>query len=415
MKVVLVYLYGPRNAGDMALNLGAIDLMKRIYGIHLSGVSRFAKDHESYSQTTEYLNKVYGNLPVIPFPVSYDRNNTSRLSQLLAYLRGSLLYFPALGHSILGEDSVREAIEAADLVVFNGGNLLFSRNFKDNLRLRGILYPLLVAQKLSKPYIFLPQSIPSIENQAGRRKIMQVIDQSEFCMFRESNSAKKILHDNFENRVFLDLAFFIENTDLVRASILLKNNGLKEREFIPIILRATTLGDQGELSANEKSKTLELVKGVTKKAVSNGLKPALVVQTVKDLSFTKECKEEILKSLGVEVPIIEEYDPLVLRGIYEKAHMVVSLRLHAAIFSLSVGTKTIGIYRKIWGPKMPGIFGDLGLAEDCFELSQVIDNSDSFFKMLCSPNEREPSLCTYMFESISYHRERVLNAITDSV
>lgn len=408
MRVCLAYIYGPRNAGDMALNLGAIDLLKQISGIEIIGISRFAKEHDGYQSTVEYINKIYKNIEIVPFPINYDRNKGSSILRISAFCKGSMLYFPTIKHPLLTKTEVYKIIESSDWFVFNGGNLLFSRGFKDNLRLQGILYPIRLAEKLSKPIGLLPQSIPSLNNAWGQKIVYNAIKKSKFCMFRESSSAEKIFNKRqSEGKVFLDLAFFIGKNNDRKANELINKYNLAKGRFIPIILRVSSLGDQGTLSKIERNQTLELVKSIVKVIETNGLKTVFVVQTVQDKEFTSQCREDILSS-GINAPIIEEYDPLILRSIYKFAHSVISFRLHAAIFSLSVGTKTLGIYREIWGPKMPGIFKDLGLKDFCFNIEKNADLQNLVTVISSKIKETIPLFDYYVSDKINSQKEKIL-------
>ncbi len=67
--------------------------------------------------------------------------------------------------------------------------------------------------------------------------------------------------------------------------------------------------------------------------------------------------------------MIEEYNPVILRSIYEKSVLLVAMRLHSAIFSLSAGTPVIGLYKEDWGPKMPGTLGLLDMEKFVFNIS----------------------------------------------
>ncbi|MCR4403016.1 MAG: polysaccharide pyruvyl transferase family protein [Firmicutes bacterium] len=372
-QIVIVYIYGPNNAGDMALNCGAVDVLQSLGDVRIVGISRFSEHHPGYSATVRYMRSAYSSVGMLPFPVDYDRHSQSLIRQAIGFLKGSLLFFPSIDCPLTGDNAVLKAIRSADYVVFNGGNLLFSRSLKDNLRLRGILYPIACAKAFDKPYGFLPQSIPDLANRAGRETIESFLREARFCFFRESVSSRTVELGGSSQCVFPDLAFFIQRTDHEAAMSILASSKLRIGEFVPVVLRASSLGDQNELPDRDRRETTELVGDLFLKLRAMGLQPVLVVQTLQDKRIS-EASARQGRYLGVEVPIIEELNPLVLRGIYQRAYCTIAFRLHAAILSLSAGTPAIGIYRTAWGSKMPGTFDDLGLRRLCFDFRDLRHN-----------------------------------------
>jgi polysaccharide pyruvyl transferase WcaK-like protein len=368
--ITLAYVYGPRNSGDMALNIGALDVLRSCGDFNIFAVSRFAEDHPDYLETKRYLENLYRNVQVVPFPVLYDRKTQTKIEKISSFVKGGFLYFPTIKQSFLKNNKVYECISKSDLVIFNGGNLLFARDIKDFFRLGGITYPLQLARDLKIPYGFFPQSLPEITFSQGRKLVSKLMNDSHFCLFRESASLEKAQELGVQGGEHsLDLAFFISRTDELRANQIMAGNELIEKKFVPIILRTSSLGDQGTLSEEIIEDVLEWTKELVSSLLEQSMDPVFVVQTRQDLDVSLNAVESIAKSRKEiqSVPVIEEYDPLVLRGLYKKAKAIFTFRLHAAIFALSVGTPAIGIYRKEWGPKMPGIYKDIGVPEMCIE------------------------------------------------
>ena len=73
ITVGLVYCYSPRNAGDFAITLGAIDvLMHQNYRIKL--FSRYCKANEDYEDSLSLLRQRYGDdVEVFECPFNLDR------------------------------------------------------------------------------------------------------------------------------------------------------------------------------------------------------------------------------------------------------------------------------------------------------------------------------------------------------
>ena len=57
-KSLLLYSYSAKNAGDMAITIGAFDYLSRKYDQCIS-ISRYSKTQENYELSTDYINKRY--------------------------------------------------------------------------------------------------------------------------------------------------------------------------------------------------------------------------------------------------------------------------------------------------------------------------------------------------------------------
>lgn len=248
-------------------------------------------------------------------------------------------------------------------MLFNGGNVLFSRGFRDFARLAGVTYPLQRALAMKKPLVFLPQSIPAASG-LGARCIRHYLEKASLVSFRESMSAELIGLNRKDAIGSLDLAFFINRTTEGKADRVIASSGLTPFQFVPMLPRATTLGDQGRLQGAAYEQTVRLVVRLCERVLQLGFQPVFVVQVQPDRAVAEDC-QAALRISGYHAAVIEQYDPLVLRELYASARAVITMRLHAAIFALSAGTPAIGLYRSIWGQKMPGIYSDLRISNLC--------------------------------------------------
>jgi polysaccharide pyruvyl transferase WcaK-like protein len=366
-RLFIAYMYGPRNAGDTALNYGALDLLNAVGDFQITGLSRFSFNHDGYRHSKEKLEPAYPNFYLIPFPISYDRHTMSVREQVSAHIRGTSMYLASvlnLPHRQAYE--LDTAIKESDHFPFNGGNVLFSRGYKDIMRLAAILYPLSRAASFNKPVAFLPQSIPA-RCGLGGRWIRGYLDRAWLVSFRESISYRGVDLNSNNTLCTLDLAFFIDRMYKGGAESILKRHELKPYQFVPVLPRAMTLGDQSYLPQHEYDGTIRLILRLCKGVMEMGFSPLLIVQVQTDIKVARDC-QAALAADGCIVGLEEEYDPFVLRALYASARAVFTMRLHAAIFALSVGTVAIGFYRSIWGQKMPGTFSDLGIGDLCFAL-----------------------------------------------
>lgn len=346
-KALVFYLYGNRNAGDMAICMGTIEYLKE-KGYDITMVSRFSEAEDEYLRSKEYVAEYYPDVKVYPGPFSFERDY-SKMQKIIAYGKS---YLKVLG--IIPDERTKKLIKDANIIFFNGGNLLRASSMTDYLRLIGLFYPIGLAHKLGKPIYCLPQSTTKT-SLFGKRLLRHYLKCFNTVYIREGASFD-ILKKNYPRIPFAratDMAFFCEDTELAALNYFALKTEIKE-QTIAIVARNTRIGDLGELAQEKqnilKKKLLEFVKMHPDKHY------IIVVQTEKDRNFSIEIGQEIIKNADVQ--LIENHDPLVLREIYKNVDCLVTMRLHAGILALSARTPVFGLFSKEWGLKNPGIMRD---------------------------------------------------------
>ena len=346
-KALVFYLYGNRNAGDMAICLGAIELLKK-QNYEVSMVSRFSEAEEEYQKSKEYLAEYYPDVKVYPGPFSFERN-FSKAKKLAAYA-GSMLKVSG----IIPDPHTKQLIREADVVFFNGGNLLRGASTADYLRLIALFYPIKIAHDMGKPIYCLPQSTAKISDR-GEKMLHKFLKCFETVYVREKISFEE-LKKRFPDVPFIkttDLAFLCEDTDTAASKYF--ELGIKSMErTAAIVVRNTGIGDIGELDAQKQQRMKEKLIAYVK--AHPDYYYLIVVQTEKDRYYSQQLLSEIQKTTDAD--FIENHDPLVLREIYKHVDVLITMRLHAGILALSALTPVIGLFSEEWGLKNPGIMGD---------------------------------------------------------
>ena len=343
-KALLYYLYGTSNAGDMAICLGAADLLKE-KGYAVTMVSRFSASEQEYVRSKEFIQRYYPDVEVYPGPFSFERG-FSTVKKIKSYA----VSFLKICH-VLPDKLNRKLIAEHDVVFFNGGNLLRGETIADYLRLTALFYPIELAKKMKKPVFCLPQSTAGISF-TGKQLLKKFFYGLQKIYVREEMSFRE-LSTQFPAVPFLcstDLAFFCSDN-----SVAIKGFKEKYGKFsyvdVTIILRSTGIGDIGFLDQTLSDKMV----GMLEEYVHHHpeLKYRIIVQTQKDREFSERFLRRIVCFACVE--LVEEHDPLILREMYKHTSFTISMRLHAAILSLSAGTPVVGIFSEVWGLKNPGI------------------------------------------------------------
>ncbi len=162
-NITVAYAYGPRNAGDFALNLGSINILSSLFKKNnISFISRFAEKSPYFKETEDLLEKYEPKISLHPCFFDVDKYRQEKIERIMNIFLSSAKYsyyhlFPFAGYKNNKSTGIR-AICESDIVLCNGGNLFYWNKYrKDIAYLFGILFPFTYAKKIKKPYGFLPQ------------------------------------------------------------------------------------------------------------------------------------------------------------------------------------------------------------------------------------------------------------------
>jgi len=359
-NILLVYGYGLKNSGDMAITEGAIDsLVARNCNIKV--IMRYNKSNWEYKESIEYLYSRYNKHNVCFYECPFTLNRDSNLLKTVVnYLQGELI---TLG--LFKAKQVEELVEWADYVFFNGGNLFRCNSFVDFARLKALFFPLDLAIKKKKPFSVLSQSAANI-NKAGKNKLKKIIQSSERVFVREAISYNKLveIYPSLKGKFILgiDMAFYInKELDFMEKSTSFNN------KVIAITIRTQGIGDINELEDNLKFSIINNIVKIASDLISTGYSIVLISQNVKD----DEPTEYLYKKMKDKVKIIKERNPQRLREIYSNVDLLIGMRLHSIILASVVGTPSFGYFIKEWGYKNPGLMDFLSLPYSYVDESNI--------------------------------------------
>lgn len=353
-KALVFYLYGTRNAGDMAICVGAIELL-RAQGYDITMVSRFSEAEDEYQISKNYITEYYPDVKISPGPFSFERS-FSKLKKLIAYGSSCLTVF-----GIRKNENIRKLIEQADVVFFNGGNLLRGSSLADYLRLIALFYPIEIAKKTGKPVYCLPQSTAAIST-IGDKILHKYLKCFDKIFIREAISFKT-LKDRYSDLSFVlstDLAFLCRDTKIA-ADKFNRQFQIGKKQKVALIFRNTGIGDIGRVGRKTEEKLTEVILEFVRS--NSDYEYWVIIQTQKDRDMSERFINRVKKISNIRM--VESHDPLLLREIYKHMEFTISMRLHAAILSLSAGTPVYGVFSNEWGLKNPGIM-------DAYKMDYII-------------------------------------------
>jgi polysaccharide pyruvyl transferase WcaK-like protein len=349
------YSYGCKNAGDFAINQGSVALLERtVPEATVTAISRFAADSEEFQRMVQKLDS-HEQLQLFGGPITYDPPSQSRPQQLVSLLEDGLRYsldMAGIADSSRLHSQLYKRIADSEGLLFNGGNAIhYSPSQQRIAYLVAVLYPLQLARRSGVPYALLPQTVFGLEG-ISKRLVLPILEDAEFVMTRDAKTFRYLSEFGLSTPVIngIDTAFLNGSTSVTaRPAADLKR--------IAVVPRFSTLGDTGNLD-EAGARMEETLFGYLGSLVEAGHKVTLTVQTEIDDRWLDRNRQR-LASIGVES--YASFDPQALRDHYAEIDLLVTMRLHAGIFALSVGTPVIGIYRPEWGPKMEGTFETLDI------------------------------------------------------
>ncbi len=351
------YSYGCKNAGDFAINEGSLSLIERaVPDADVKTISRFEENSEEFAKMAEKLESLTNEAELFGGPITYDPTSQSRPAQLLSLLQNGIQY--GFDIATLREDSqfhskLFEQITTSNGLLFNGGNAIhYSPSHQSIAYLLAVLYPIQVARRNNIPYAILPQTIFGLEG-ISKRLVVPLLDDAEFVMTRDAETFRYLSSFGLSTQLInaVDTAFLNGTPSTTTSS--------GDQKEIAVVPRFSTLGDTGKLDETASSMERTFIEYL-RSLVSAGHAVTLTIQTEIDNEWVTQNRTQ-LESIGVE--FYSSFDPQDLRNHYAEMDLLVTMRLHAGIFGLSMGTPTIGVYRTEWGPKMKGTFETLDIGE----------------------------------------------------
>jgi polysaccharide pyruvyl transferase WcaK-like protein len=378
-SICLFYAWGSSNAGDHALTLGAVTLVRLAdQDAEITVISRYGREESEFETSRRKLLEFDSRLTVYPSPLAGSQDSTwNRIRQRCSGAIQSAIAFslPGLAQRLYASKDAYRAIENCDWALQNGGNLYYwNQDRKAISRLVAFAFPLRLTKSRGAKVGLLPQTIGRLDGWVGKR-IANFIASTEFVMFRDSDSKENLYSvatPKNPTAVVPDLAFYLPKQDPALAA----GNFPVPEKFIAVTLRDESLGDYGVADYEEDRETtrrriIELFPPAFEKIYANCQLPfVIVVQVARDLEISNQL-QSTLETMGIPACVVECYEALMLMSLYGSAEILIAQRLHSQIFALNNGTPSIGIWRARLGTKIPSMMADLECDRYCHEFEKV--------------------------------------------
>lgn len=387
-KAVVLDIASDFNRGDAIMQKAYWMMLSRIGVNEVSGIGIYgfnegnlANDHydESnvyYSSILHGLRKTYNLSP---------KSSKTKLKNLLSLINvWALILFPSF---IFGEQKkqykkVLELVVEADLVIWNGRNFRNRKGMGELYDLLCFVYlPVLVLLRTKKPMIFYGVSVWPLKLLLSRLVVRQILKSNRIDVWSRENATKDVLQNyGIDSRRCMDLSFPVLQ-DIVNSR---KYNTERDIEY------SLTLTDWIEDGLFYRSNYINVIASFINHNASIEKPIYVLPQVYPEWESYNEILDEILNKVLDDRFVVQLNQKLThgeLCDYYFRSNIVVTTRMHGAIFAAWCGCKVVSIAYDA-GSKWH-ILKDLNCFQTVIEYKNL---SDSVLKKAIKKAEKQETI-----------------------
>lgn len=391
------------NTGDAAILWGMLEMFRQRYGLD-TRVVVFDKSAEAagrYYPWANFRQALFGNRPRTRLGRKMQANGYGHWVERLRFLKLSFvaqLYrwkMGFLGRLIASREdseSVAEYVNA-DLVVSTGGTYL-TENYGLWTNIRDYRLTLVAGA----PLVFFTQTLGPFTQPKYRQAFTDIFHKSSAICLRDERSRQHVLDLGISaDKIALgkDAAFVIDAESPVPPEGALR---------IAVSVRTMHFFNDGDRSLGEQYKAS--VAAMVTRAVRQYGAEVVFLSTCQGIAeyWTNDTKlaDEIVSSLPEDVAQSVSVDrqfrqPMEIISAYQRFHLVIATRMHAAILSLVAGTPVLGIAYEF---KLEELFHQLSMDEARLSTKEM-------------NTEGSQEVLTHMLNNLEFWREKVIAVRAD--
>jgi len=356
-KISIINHANPENLGDMAILYGMIRLLKETRTNVRITLFSFKPD------VTKNLYKP-SDIEILPSIAraatkeKFDRFSIIiDMSLFLVYSFLFKIFKMDLPCLLLTKRRIRiiDQIQKSDVVFVHGGDTI-----SDTYGLVAAtqhLYNIIICLLLSKKIVFISNTIGPFKRKIIKKIFLLILRRATLIIVRDDYSKKKLDKYNIKNKLLLDNAFYIssENIDSHRHKRILI--GIVPSAMVYKFWKRRNIKN----SSREYIKVFSNVINYLVRRCDN-IKIFLIPHVFQMDNNDYLIANDIRKSLNSDVPIeiFIEKDPHKIKSLISTLDLLITPRMHPAIFALSTAIPVIGIdYNK----KLESLFSFFDLKE----------------------------------------------------
>lgn len=349
-RTMLFYGHVASNWGDLAINAGALELMRRAEVDIDDSTAVLLSPSDQFRRQSGFTLKGMKQ-QVVPID-GRPRGGRHEVELLIDYVAHPHRFAEDVG------------MTDVDFVVLNAGEHLFESATGDNfIDLVWRILPALAAQSLKKPVVLLPSTVGPFRTSFGTALEELLHEGVDAAAYRDLESRRLESPDlGRELPVLLDPGFFVPG---LRA----QEDENRDEDVLGIVLRPEDMGIrpgsrrsafvQNKLRDSQfrSSQAFQLFTAVAEAHMAHGGKVKIVVQTRADREISAAVADHLTEVAGPDN--VELIDPAGFRSFVDelgRLGALVTSRFHSVILASSQAVPTVGVYSETHGHKMPGLF-----------------------------------------------------------
>lgn len=349
-RTMLFYGHVASNWGDLAINAGALELMRRAEVDIEGSTAVLLAPSDQFRRQAGFTLKGMKQL-IVPSD-GRARGGRDEVELLIDYVAHPHRFAEDVG------------MADVDLVVLNAGEHLFESATGENLiDLVWRILPALAAQSLKKPVLLLPSTVGPFRTSFGTALEEFLHQGVDAAAYRDLESRRLESPDlGQELPVLLDPGFFVpglraqeeENRDEDALGIVLRPEDMGIR---PGSRRSAFVQNKLRDSQFRSSQAFQLFTSVAEAHLADGGKVKVIVQTRADRGISTAVADHLTEVAGSDR--VELIDPTGFRSFVDelgRLGALVTSRFHSVILASSQAVPTVGVYSETHGHKMPGLF-----------------------------------------------------------
>lgn len=401
--ITVILGYPDTNSGGSALGIALVNILKKHYPESAISYISIHSDSDLAKKAYPFLSEACPDLTILRNPIEGKEITWTGISRFLKAVRwagrsirmGYLLLFP--GKSFNNNSITREIMNSS-LVVARGTHLFSGshRGIVSTISHVWALFPLLMALRLRIPYAMYAQSYGPFNNFLSRILFRFVLRNASLVLPREKYSydyvTRELRIDMKKVKLVPDSVFSYSAPSVLSIKHACKRYEFEPRRYVVLVIRnliqkSANIADYFHVFRDICDDLLEkrCVKKcsvVTQCHVFPGYPAGECDSEISNLLFNylKNKSKHKQGRTSVFFLIDKPISPQRLMALYGGARYVISMRLHAAIFSLVARTPAIAISYS--GLKAEGVFGLANMG------ASVVKVGDLSFQNIASKLDR---------------------------
>lgn len=377
MNILLTHAASINNKGDAGIFSGMLSSLRKAFPksyFFMTTIDSLEKNGAIFEEVELFHSFFY-------YGVFYRKGVFFRFLEtvcIFIFVSSYLLLFPLLGKSAkkilpFRYRDLLNKYESANLVIpVGGGQLSARKGFKQTAVIMLHALEILIPQRLKKPIIIYPQSIGPFGNKFQEWCVRRVLKRVTTIFVREQRSFELLMSWGMSKDKILivpDAGFlFSPNTKESALQLLQKYNLPNGRRLLGVTVREWLPAHEQE---NFEMELAHFLNYVTDRNFNVVIIPQVIAEEheVDDRVTSRNVFNKIENKENITL-ITENIEPDLIKGVYENLDVLLGMRMHSNIFSLTGFVPVLAI---AYEHKTNGIMEQLNIGQYVVNIKDVTE------------------------------------------